>query len=140
MRRTFEAKVEKIRSMQEWVLEKIQSLGFSSKEMHKIELALEEAIINVILHGLSGQMGNIEIEVKILSSSIEIQLIDSSAPFNPLENRELDLEASIEERQIGGLGIHFIKTCMDEVRYERKSDQNRLTLVKQLPNRSSQTE
>ena len=61
-------------------------------------------------------------------------LQDDGKPFNPLlEAPAAILEGSIEDRPIGGLGIHFMRTLMDEVAYQREEGHNRLTLIKHLP-------
>ena len=58
-------------------------------------------------------------------------IADDGRPFDPLtEAPEPDLESAIEDRPIGGLGVHLVRTMMDEVRYRREEGKNRLTLVK----------
>ena len=57
---------------------------------------------------------------------------DTGFPFNPLEQKESDLDVSLEERQIGGLGIHLIKEIMDEVRYAHEEGRNVLRMQKKL--------
>ena len=59
-------------------------------------------------------------------------LTDSGTPFNPLQQREADLDVSLEERQIGGLGIHLIKEIMDEVEYAYEDGRNVLWMKKRL--------
>ena len=136
MKKDFEAKVDSLRSCLEWILSQLEPVGFSSQQLQKIELASEEAIINIISHGNVEIIG-VEIQA-VLRSHVEICITDTGAAFNPLENKPIDPTLKEEEREIGGLGIHFIRKCMDEVRYERKSNQNILTLVKRVSTHSSQ--
>ena len=65
---------------------------------------------------------------------MKITIADSGKPFNPLVQKpKADREASLEERQMGGLGLLFIRKCLDEVSYQRKNHQNILTLIKKHP-------
>ena len=59
-------------------------------------------------------------------------ITDSGIPFDPTQKEEADISLSVEEREIGGLGIHLVRQIMDEVRYERKDDKNVLTLIKTI--------
>ena len=63
---------------------------------------------------------------------VTIAFSDSGVPFDPLKKADPDVTLPAEEREIGGLGIFMTKKTMDEVRYEYKDGQNRLTLVKKL--------
>lgn len=99
--------------------------------LFRVQLVLEELATNVINHGY-GEGGH-EFEVAIDSSndSLTIELTDSARPFNPLaEAPEAAVNAALEDRPIGGLGVHLVRTMMDEMRYERDGGKNRLTLVK----------
>ena len=58
---------------------------------------------------------------------------DCGIPFNPVEAEAPDLQSGLEERAIGGMGIHIVKNIMDDIKYERKGDKNILTLTKRLP-------
>ena len=59
-----------------------------------------------------------------------ITFVDRGMPFNPLDNKDPDTSLSAEERQIGGLGIFLVKKTMDEMRYERRGDENVLRITK----------
>lgn len=105
--------------------------GWPPSLLFQTQLALEELVINVIDHGFrkSGQ----SLEVQILSSpeSIQIDLTDDAWPFNPIADAgEPDLDAELEDRPVGGLGVHLVQTMMDELRYAREDGKNHLTLIK----------
>ncbi|MCI0381726.1 MAG: ATP-binding protein [Chlamydiae bacterium] len=111
-----------------WVNEKIL-LANLVKEAKRIELALEEVIVNVIRHGYSNQSGTIELSCRIFPRrSIEFTLIDKAPSFNPL--KKMRSFERIDQWQEGGLGIFFMQECMDEVHYERQHPYNILTLIK----------
>ncbi len=106
--------------------------GWSEQMSYHIKLALEEVVMNVISYAYEDH-GDHEFEVRIKSDSdgVVIDVIDDGQPFDPLqEAAEPDVEASLEARNIGGLGVFFVKTLMDDVEYRRENDRNRLTLTK----------
>jgi anti-sigma regulatory factor (Ser/Thr protein kinase) len=117
--------------MLDWIYARIERMEFDAGTLRKVELAAEEALVNIIRHAYQGQPENIEIEIRLFPKShVEISIRDNGPPFNPLTIRAPDLASSLEEREIGGLGIHFIKKNMDEVRYSRLDNANQLILVK----------
>lgn len=104
------------------------------KTLNDILIAGEEAIVNVLRYAYPGQKGDLEVIVEYSSpqNSYSIELIDSGIAFNPLERLEPDINAPVEERPIGGLGIFMIKKMMDELSYSRDKEQNKFKLVKHL--------
>lgn len=96
----------------------------------KMDLALEEAVANVIMYAYpEGERGTVEITIETKEEQIQIDISDAGTPFNPLQRPEVKLSNSIEERPIGGLGIHLIKEIMDKVEYQYKDGKNMLTMV-----------
>jgi len=128
----FSAELSQLHAMLVLIQNQAKSVGFDSKTIKKIELASEEAIVNVINHAYGPLKGNIEIVIRAVPKmSLEIEIKDQGFPFNPLKDADqADLDSSLEKREIGGLGIHFIRQCMDEVLYKRVAGSNVLTLIK----------
>ena len=94
-------------------------------------LVVEELGLNVINHAYRGQSGEFEIIITSEEQAITVEIIDNGPPFNMLQDAPLpDVEAEIEERPVGGLGIHLVKTMMDELHYKRDQERNHLILVK----------
>ena len=94
-------------------------------------LVVEELGLNVINHAYRGQSGEFEIIITSEEQAITVEIIDNGPPFNMLQDAPApDVEAEIEERPIGGLGIHLVKTMMDELYYKRDQERNHLILVK----------
>ena len=94
-------------------------------------LVVEELGLNVINHAYRSQSGEFEIIITSEEQAITVEIIDNGPPFNMLQDAPLpDVEAEIEERPVGGLGIHLVKTMMDELHYKRDQEKNHLTLVK----------
>lgn len=102
----------------------------------KLQLALEEAVSNIIMHGYKNMDVNIEpnikIETSIIEDSIEFVITDNGIKFNPNEIKEADTTLSLDERKIGGLGILLVHKIMDEVKYKRVDNHNVLTTRKKI--------
>ncbi len=98
-------------------------------------IATEEALVNIISYAYPDGNGSIEITHNIENSAEEgrrlvIQIIDWGVAFDPLSLPDPDIEAPIEEREIGGLGVYMMRNIMDKTLYKREGDRNILTLVK----------
>ena len=104
-------------------------LGFDIQSIRKMELACEEALVNIIEHGRSP--GDITVELKPSEVDVEIAIRDHGFAFNPLEHEiRFDGDLPVEEMEIGGHGIRFMRQYADEIRYERIDDVNTLFLTK----------
>ncbi|NGX33896.1 MAG: Serine-protein kinase RsbW [Candidatus Anoxychlamydiales bacterium] len=125
----FEAALINLYQILIWVRERV-SKYFTQKDLEKIELATEEAIVNIVKHGYKKKKGKIEIEI-FINDSLYLMIKDKGPKFNPLSVRKkIDLTKNIKKRNEGGLGIFFIFQCMDEVKYQRKDSINILTMKK----------
>lgn len=96
----------------------------------KVNLVLEELVINVMTHG--GQGGHAEIEVTVTSADdlISISISDNGVAFDPLRDApEPETTGSIEDRHVGGLGVHLVRTMMNDVNYRREPGRNHLTMT-----------
>ena len=98
-----------------------------------INLALEEAITNVIMYAYpSGIDGPVYLEAVISEGKATFILSDTGKPFDPTKAEEVDVTLAAEDRPIGGLGIHLVRTIMDNVSYEYLSGKNILMMTKNL--------
>ncbi len=118
------------------VVEAVEKLGeqeeWSPKLVFRVNLVLEELGINIMSHGEPGSPDFREIEIILTSEAdtVTIEVIDGCQPFNPLTDaRTPDVEAPLANRRIGGLGIYFAQTMMDDMRYQREEGKNHVTLV-----------
>jgi serine/threonine-protein kinase RsbW len=99
-----------------------------------LNLILEEYISNLVNYGYhdAGEH-TISIEVFREGSQVRVEVIDDAGPFDITETPDNeDVDKSLEERKIGGLGIHFIKTLADDLDYQTGTAWNRLTFIKRL--------
>lgn len=99
-----------------------------------LNLVLEELVTNIVSYGYDEAEGRREIRVRLAldAQSIVVDVIDDARPFDPLSVPEPDLDASVESRAIGGLGVHFLRTLMRDLCYRRENGQNHLTFRKPL--------
>ena len=120
--------IQQIPTLAEW----IDSLDLPQELNMPINLALEEAVSNVMLYAYPGSSGQVLVEAEHSAEQITFTISDSGIPFDPTAQTEPDLTLSAEERPIGGLGIHLVRQIMDSIHYERKDNRNILTLTKKL--------
>lgn len=99
-----------------------------ARPVSSVALCLEELLLNTIQYGYDDtETHEIGVEVQVLDDRMKVEILDDAKPFDPTrEAPEPDLEASVHERQIGGLGIHLVKNLVDSIAYERHLGKNRL--------------
>lgn len=124
------AKLENLQRMFDFIREASCRQGFADEQMNKIQLACEEALMNVISYAYPEGDGHVEIQCDNQENSLVITVKDSGKAFDPLTLPDPDIHAPIDERKIGGLGVFMMKELMDSVTYSREQDQNVLTLTK----------
>ena len=96
----------------------------------KVQMALDEIVTNVLTHGGGDTL---TVEVVLIPGWLVTTIIDDGRPFDPLTAPTPDTELPLEERQVGGLGIHLVRTMMDEVEYAYRDGCNVLTLTLEIP-------
>ena len=98
-----------------------------------LNLALEEAVTNVIMYAYpKGTDGLVDIEAIIREHSLSFVISDSGVAFDPTTQPDSDVSQSLENRQVGGLGIYLVRSIMDNVSYERNGGKNILTMTKNI--------
>ena len=112
-----------------------ESHGWPAKWLMNLNLSLDELITNIVSYGYEdSDKHEIRVTLTERSGSLVVVLEDDGVEFDPFtEVPEPDLDADVEERRIGGLGVYFVKTLMDEATYERLDDRNRITLIQRNP-------
>ena len=121
--------IEQIPTLAEWV----DSLELPQDMNMTINLAIEEAVSNVMLYAYpENESGQVLVEADKSPDMVVFTITDSGKPFDPTAQAQPDISLSVEERPIGGLGIHLVRQIMDEIKYERKDNNNILTLIKKI--------
>ena len=120
--------IQQIPTLAEWV----DTLGLPEELNMPINLALEEAVTNVMLYAYQGGTGQVLVEAHTSPEQVIFTISDSGVAFDPTIRKDPDINQGVEERPIGGLGIFLVRQIMDDIRYERKDNKNILTLIKKL--------
>jgi sigma-B regulation protein RsbU (phosphoserine phosphatase) len=101
--------------------------------LHDLNLALEEAVTNIISHGYSDDREHeILVRIRVELGEVIAELKDDGRPFNPLTAPEADVTTSLDERTAGGLGIHLMRKLMDGIQYQRLESGNLLIMKKNI--------
>lgn len=131
----FEATDENLEAVNDFIHEQIKPFSCQSQTLFQIDLAVEEIYVNIAHYAYSPDKGTVQIDCSVEKTSdapakLTVSFTDRGKAFNPLEKPDPDITLSVEEREIGGLGIFLTKKYMDSVLYERKDNQNILTFTK----------
>lgn len=113
-----------------WVFAEEHALrvGLDERQVKRLELALEEATVNIIHHAYGGRGGELELCCTLVPGGLEIHLVDEGPPFNPLEAPPVDVVTYVTAHKIGGMGIHLYRNMANGLRYRREGGRNVLTL------------
>jgi anti-sigma regulatory factor (Ser/Thr protein kinase) len=109
-----------------------EAAGLPLDGTFKLNLALDELATNVINHGGMASDGKIRVRLALEDEALIVEFEDEGQPFNPLEAEAPDTACGMQEREIGGLGIHLTKKCMDEMHYERRGRVNHLRMRRRI--------
>lgn len=107
-----------------------EDCALPAKLAFELNLALEELVTNIVSHGYA-EAGphRIEVRMALEADRVRVDVRDDGRPFDPFAQAPApDLDAGLDERAVGGLGVHLIRTFMDEVRYRRDGELNHVTL------------
>ena len=96
------------------------------------ELALDEVFMNVVMHGTTpdGSPREVSVLLRHAGSAVTMVMEDDGPAFDPLTLDAPDIDAPIEERELGGLGVFLVRELMDEVSYAYTGTHNQLTMRK----------
>lgn len=118
-------------------VEAVSEDRLTAKKGMQLQLALEEAVVNIIHYayvGVQGMVPVIEVTVWCSTESLQVEIVDFGNAYNPLEMKDPIMSDQLEERKVGGLGIYFIRQVVDVVQYQRVDQANRLVLMMKLAN------
>ena len=106
--------------------------SWAPEVVFSVNLVLEELVINVMTHGSHEGLAEIEVAVTSSEDLVSIRLSDNGVAFDPLTDApEPEVTGSVEDRHVGGLGVHLVRTMMDNVSYRRERGRNLLTMTTQ---------
>ncbi len=113
-----------------FVEESSEEAGVDPAARFDLQLAVEEACTNIIQHAYGGQGGEIEVDFEAAGADVTITIRDWGEAFSPEEANNSDLSLPLEERAVGGLGLHLMGELMDEVRFTFAPGGNTLVMTK----------
>jgi serine/threonine-protein kinase RsbW len=110
-----------------------ERLQLAPDTLYQMTLVLDELVTNVISYGGIGPSdGPIHVEFKAADGVLETIISDPGKPFDPRNAPEPDTGQALEERKIGGLGVHLVRSIVDSFDYCYAAGRNRVTLRKRL--------
>ena len=132
--RTFEALIDNVDDVTDFVNEELESMGCPMKEQFQIDVAIDEIFSNIARYAYAPGTGNatVIVEPGDQPRSVRLTFIDSGTPYNPLEHEDPDIGLPAEQRETGGLGIFIVKNTMDDVSYEHANGNNVLRFEKRF--------
>ena len=108
-------------------------IGVPDTDRQTLSMVIDDLLNNVISYAYpEGGDHQILVDLTLRGARLVLMIEDDGIPFNPFETEQPDVGQSVEERGIGGLGIHLVRETMDEYHYQRRADKNIVILVKNL--------
>ena len=98
----------------------------------RFQLALDELLSNIVRHGYAGAPGDITLTFGRTGDAVSIEIVDTAREFDPRRAPAPDVTSPLESRGAGGLGVFLAESLLDELSYERRGDQNHVTLTWRL--------
>lgn len=124
------AELDHLPAFLEHVRRMAEVAGVTGAQIARLELAVEEALVNVVSHAYAGRTpaGTVQCRAAIQPEGLRVEIVDEGPPFDPLVQPDPDTTLALEQRQPGGLGILLIKSLASEVAYRREGDRNVLRI------------
>lgn len=106
--------------------------GVPMKTVYAVNLCVEELLVNIVNHGYGGAAApDVEVDIELQPQRLIIDISDGAGPFNPMtEATEPDTDAELDDRPIGGLGVHLVKRLTNAMSYRRANGRNHVRLEK----------
>ena len=130
--RTISSSGEAVGEIVELVGDEATRAGLAAPRIQRLQVAVEEAVVNVSTHAYDGRTGDIRVRICQEDRCFLVEIEDGGPAFDPLLALPPDTSLGLEDRRVGGLGILLIRRFTDDLRYRRERDRNILTLVVKL--------
>jgi len=128
---TVDARVGNLNMVVRFISERLEAAGCSMRQQAQMTIAAEEVFVNISRYAYGPKTGGATVRVSV-EDEITVEFEDYGKPYNPIENKDPDVTARAETREVGGLGVFMVKKLMDDVEYRRDDGKNILTLRKKL--------
>ena len=126
-------RLEELDRLHAFVAQFSSTSRLSAEIAFALGLAIEELVTNVILYGYDDAAEHaIAVSLSLDSGTVVVELEDDGRPFDATQTPAVDLSPDPQQRKIGGLGLHFVRSAMDEVTYRRGGNRNHLLMKKRI--------
>lgn len=133
----FPARRELLPQMLETIMDDISKYVADDKWQNRLKVCSEEILVNIIDYSGSAEL-YISCEFDDAEETLRLEFVDNGEEYNPLEEKpEVDIDAEIDERSIGGLGIFLYTTIMDKMEYRYENNQNHLIAIKNFSDKEA---
>ncbi len=128
------AAVSSVEDINDFVDAFCSARGIADAMKFELQLVLEELLVNVCMHGQpsDGSVAQVDVCMGLEGDCLTLRFSDNGLAFNPLEQAAPDTDKSLEDIQIGGLGIVLLRQLMDDIRYDHHDGFNHLSMKKVL--------
>ena len=128
------AVTENLPKVMEFIDSELESMDCPFKAQSQIDIAVDELYANIASYAYNPEEGPVTVRVEVVEEplSVVITFIDNGVPYDPLAKDDPDVTLSVEERNIGGLGIFLTKKLMDDIEYTYNNGSNILTIKKKI--------
>jgi anti-sigma regulatory factor (Ser/Thr protein kinase) len=128
-----DAEMESLASADKAVGDFAESMSWPEEVTFKVKLVVEEILMNVIAYGGDrAHRPRITLHLSQCNDLVSLEISDDGIAYDPLTAPPPDLESELEDRPIGGLGVHLIRELMDSVSYTFEDGRNHLRVTKAL--------
>ena len=129
--KTFPAQLDQLSAIADFITEAARQLHMGERDIFAVQMAVDEAVTNIITHGYPGQPdGSLDISCRKKGDDLIVEIRDRGSPFDPDEVPEPDLHTPLEDRREGGLGIFLMRRMMDRVEFAHLDGENVLTMAR----------
>lgn len=124
------AELDHLPAFLDHVRQMAEVVGMAAAQASRLELAVEEALVNVCSYAYADQTptGAVRCRVVVQPDGLQVEIADEGPPFDPLARPDPDTALELDQREPGGLGILLIKSLVSEVSYRREDHRNVLTI------------
>ena len=123
--RTITNELHELESLMNATTNFLEDQSVSPQAVYRINLALEEMITNIIRHGYDDyDRHEIRVSLNVFENQVAAVIEDDGHAFNPLEWNKKEESQPLEDKKVGGVGIHLIRELLDHVDYKRENDRN----------------
>ncbi len=131
---TIDATIENIATVTAFIDEQLEHRDCPMKTKRQVHIAIDELFGNIAYYAYHPEKGIVTVCAEVTDNhlAVVITFIDNGTPYDPLAKADPDTTLSVEERDVGGLGIYMVKKTMDDISYEYRNGQNILRIKKKF--------